>query len=567
MSTPNIRGILAGVHKHGFIYGWIDLAGSQESPKVYIYIEHEFMGVAETQTYPAQEGYQNLVSFSLLPEIYSLENIKDGCGIEAYFDLQKTLPLENSPLKLDESALRDLVEPAYARLVGFLDNIRADGTIYGWAFDPHYPENTLPIYLYADDLPLGRISALFFREDLQHAGIADGWHAFGLPLDFRPRVLARLQAGMKLHAYFDADRRYELTHSPVVLSQEILEPLRASVNPDWLDPGAVSEENHPRHALEDLDKTIKLLIKKGDFRQAFQRIYRGFEAETNISFFYEQWYFMMVKVATAAYKAGEYRPSTILFRSRRGGLCNRLHGLAVAYGFSVAMGFPLKVCWSACKHCPITWDELSELMDLSFLATTDEAEILDGFEQEAGDSVWAGEFYIDHLVYKLLSPTPEQEARISEISRQFIQSLRFSRPIMARVQEFMVSQRWDDRVVGVHVRRTDHTTFYTAGGLIREISSDEAFRARINELLAQGYHRFFLATDSMATFEKFHDEFGGKVFTRIKHFNTRQFRQTSMEDALIDLVLLSKTDIIVGSRLSTFSEFASKLNHARLILA
>lgn len=737
MSLQNAHGILVGIHAEGGIYGWAEESSHSESArKVYIFADRQLLGIAEAQyRRPDRASHgesPELAGFGLIPPLQLLAKLRPGCPIHAYFDEQQTCELENSPIELDQTAIQRLLDRAQAirqpNLVSYLEEIGSNGIVYGWAIDPYYPDETLSIYLYAETIPLGMVEAQLFREDLRQAGMGDGRRGFGFALGTRLDLLNKLHAGMPIHAYFDAERRYELAHSPVKLRWEVLESLLLANSPveplltdqeravrygglpsrpeemskhlkniapegtalqsslsEWstendaqgaingiktgkfgfhtgyedfpwwrVDLGAtrkvvaialynredVGKERakdltmeyssdgisyhklctthfvfggslsnrplfmqfeHPLdlrffritldgtnhlhldeveifvasqdgdliinggyyHSLDHLEEPIAMLLNDARFDDALISIYLGSEAEKNANLF-EQWYLKMVDAATAAHKAGAYRPQTILFRSRWGGLCNRLYSLASAYSYSVVLGMDMHICWTPSIECPSV---LHDLINTNPLTTLDVAASLELVRRNGGKVAWTGAFGMDHDLYRLLSCTRPQKERIDQLARSFIQTLDFSEIIRARVQEFMRSHEWDNSIVGVHVRSTDHTAHFTDRGRAHELSGDESFKIIINDLIAQGHGRFYLATDAIETFDKFHDWFGDRIFTRIKSYNTQQLRQTSIEDAIIDLILLSKTQKIIGSKLSTFSQFASLLGNTKLIFA
>lgn len=221
-----------GVHAEGVIYGWIDEPpGSQNPTRIYLFADGLALGIAAVQA----PGPGTQAVFALIPAIKLLAKVNPGGLLHAYFDAEQTHELENSPIPLDDASLQCLMGRAgtvhYQGFLSYLEEIRSDGLIYGWAFNPYQPDEILPIYLYAETIPLGRVETRIFRPDLYQAGLGDGRHGFGLPLRSRSPLLDRLSPDMSIHAYFDAGRRHELTNSPVKLPREILDPLYRSKPP------------------------------------------------------------------------------------------------------------------------------------------------------------------------------------------------------------------------------------------------------------------------------------------------------------------------------------------------
>lgn len=103
------------------------------------------------------------------------------------------------------------------------------------------------------------------------------------------------------------------------------------------------------------------------------------------------------------------------------------------------------------------------------------------------------------------------------------------------------------------IRRTDH---------VRAIadSPTEKFISKMKE--TDG--RFFLATDSQEIKERVKDEFGEQAI-----FNTTVARRDTPEgivDAMAEILIMSQTSVIYGSRHSSFCEAANIIGNNRLII-
>lgn len=114
--------------------------------------------------------------------------------------------------------------------------------------------------------------------------------------------------------------------------------------------------------------------------------------------------------------------------------------------------------------------------------------------------------------------------------------------------------------IGIHIRRTDH--FEAA-----KMSRTELFIELINkELIINPDIVFYLSTDSIEEAKRIIKIFGSQ---RI-YFDDKKKLQRNTKDgiqqALVDLVLLSKSNRIYGSYRSSFSEVASLLGNVKLIV-
>lgn len=130
-----------------------------------------------------------------------------------------------------------------------------------------------------------------------------------------------------------------------------------------------------------------------------------------------------------------------------------------------------------------------------------------------------------------------------------LNKLKIKKSISQKVDEFIKSNGFKD-VVGLHVRRNDNNPIRV------KTSSNELFFKEIEKILNENpKERFFLATDSKKTEKLFVERYNDKILTFKKIDNDRIKAQT-IEESLIELLILSKTKKILGSYLSTFTEIA-----------
>jgi len=115
------------------------------------------------------------------------------------------------------------------------------------------------------------------------------------------------------------------------------------------------------------------------------------------------------------------------------------------------------------------------------------------------------------------------------------------------------------QTIGIHMRRTDNVKAI-------KHSPDELFiQAMEMEIGNDADANFFVATDSEQTLNQLHAIFPGKI---ISHPNERtRNSEKGVQDALIDLICLSRTKKIYGSFWSSFSEVAAELSGIEMITA
>lgn len=113
--------------------------------------------------------------------------------------------------------------------------------------------------------------------------------------------------------------------------------------------------------------------------------------------------------------------------------------------------------------------------------------------------------------------------------------------------------------IGIHIRRTDHSTSIT-------YSSTDLFVSLIeSEIKKDSNTVFYLATDDTNESNFLHEKFGNSIISYPKKSWSRD-SQEGMEEALIELYALSKCEIIYGSLGSSYSETAAKWGGVKLKL-
>lgn len=121
------------------------------------------------------------------------------------------------------------------------------------------------------------------------------------------------------------------------------------------------------------------------------------------------------------------------------------------------------------------------------------------------------------------------------------------------VNEIVIENDNFKNVVGIHARRAEFILTSDGRG---KVSTDEKFFARMDELLKEDENtKFFLATDSKETEDAFRNKYGDKILS-LPNKNWDKASKESTINALMDLLLLSKTKRLLGTYMSTFSEMA-----------
>ena len=134
--------------------------------------------------------------------------------------------------------------------------------------------------------------------------------------------------------------------------------------------------------------------------------------------------------------------------------------------------------------------------------------------------------------------------------------IKFNKNCVNKAQSIMSGY---DRVIGLHLRRTDHGTAITQ-------SPTDLFCEKMDEEIAKdGSIRFFLATDSESEQAELINRYGDRIIVQ----NDKEWGRSTKEEmysGIIDVLCLSMCDKIYGSCGSVFSRFASEYGNKELII-
>jgi len=132
-----------------------------------------------------------------------------------------------------------------------------------------------------------------------------------------------------------------------------------------------------------------------------------------------------------------------------------------------------------------------------------------------------------------------------------------SREVSTRIEKVM--KGFSPRTIGIHIRRTDNAEAIKNSPL-------EKFSELIQkEQEEDASTSFYLSTDSPEAEEFIKEEFPGRVITYDKELSRSS--EEGIKDALVDMICLSKTEKIIGSYYSSFSEVASMIGRIPLVIA
>jgi hypothetical protein len=247
-----------------------------------------------------------------------------------------------------------------------------------------------------------------------------------------------------------------------------------------------------------------------------------------------------------------------------GGLCNRLRTIDSAVALGQDIELPVHVLWHINTRVGSSFSGLFQMpQEFYRLEEFTEAYLKQKWVSicRALDVRRPRSYCLRRDIKKLL----DQDFDFRQFSRRkrlhFKTQDRFFRPYgikrlfrpLPAIQQVIDSRcSGFENCVGVHVRRADHR-------ISMKYSPTSMFLDRMkNELQQTDCNMFFVATDDESVEELLQRTFGDRVIIHPKTNRSRDNSQ-AMEDAVIDLFCLSRTNRIIGSAFSSFTQIAAEI--------
>jgi hypothetical protein len=170
----------------------------------------------------------------------------------------------------------------------------------------------------------------------------------------------------------------------------------------------------------------------------------------------------------------------------------------------------------------------------------------------------------DEIFYEKVTGLASYSDFLKEVTR-FLRDLRPSPSITKHVREFAREHQIADRV-GVHIRHSENINEYknwarSLPGIfsLAQTSTLDGFVTEIRRLESNG-SKFFLCTDNVSVYRDLQSLFPQSLTARTITYDRQESgrnRSTSVESALIDLLLLGGCASILGTFFSSFSKLAA----------
>lgn len=270
------------------------------------------------------------------------------------------------------------------------------------------------------------------------------------------------------------------------------------------------------------------------------------------------------------------------------GLGNRLNSIYSGLYYSRRYNAPLNILWLRENCCNVGFTDLFEIPENVSIHTIYHL----GYKNRYAVKSLISDLFMKFFKTRIAYYNSEQTAALFDAKKEegicsvienfdtvcfksyrrncskehFIESMAYLRPnkeIEGRVNEIMCDFA-DKRVIGIHIRRTDHIVSIKNSSLDSFVSY---MKAESQRGTAEGQETvFYLATDD----SKIEAELT-KEFRCIPHINFSDAKSRSttagMKDAFVDMLCLSRCEKIFGSFESTFSQMAAMIGNVPLEIA
>ncbi len=216
----------------------------------------------------------------------------------------------------------------------------------------------------------------------------------------------------------------------------------------------------------------------------------------------------------------------------RHGLANRLRTIVGYLYIAEKLGRKIHFHWDTTdKECNGSWEDLFEPVEFITSCAPVPREFYYFIGQNTVDRIIKGHFPEENRA-TYSSPW------IREIELEYYLRFRIQPDILARVQEVAPQEPF----AAVHIRRTDHTVLAKEAG---KYTSFEKF----NEFI-QKHKLVYLATDSRDVQKKYPQLLRNREITKEAAL---QLRQTSLKDAMVDVLVCAQAEHFMGSGYSSFT--------------
>lgn len=269
----------------------------------------------------------------------------------------------------------------------------------------------------------------------------------------------------------------------------------------------------------------------------------------------------------------------LILIAAEGGLCNRLRVLLSAVAFREFVSQPLRVAWAVNKECAVAFDDLfcplfeeerQEADKAVRAAAPKKADFLIVPRSFAAAPATRSNLYLPRLWRsfsfdaQIKNYHPARHPSFLDLAQQYHRLylstcyalgnypptlLRHHLRPLPRLQkriDALVSQ-FSNETIGVHIRRTDNAESIAHSPTEKFVAAMDTYPTAT----------FYLATDDVSLKAHLQSRYGSRLLTQST--TARRDTLAGMEEALIDLFVLSRTSHLLGSYWSSFTDTAAEL--------
>lgn len=255
------------------------------------------------------------------------------------------------------------------------------------------------------------------------------------------------------------------------------------------------------------------------------------------------------------------------------GLGNRLNAISSAIALQHAIHCEVSVYWASSADCCCQWDDLFMPIEGISIRPLEQFCLIRRGWKYLGLPMLLRRFLFDGCFKArkicdsdfLLSPDCPYRNIYIDANKRFCPLMetqmlsRYYRPT-AELEERIsrVTSQFGVFTIGVHIRRTDH----------RAVIASNPLEGFVNLMKKQECQHpgctFYLASDDVEVKQYMNQIFPNRIITKSDVVLQRDSVE-GMKDALVELFLLARTNLIIGSRGSTFTDVASQLYDTPLV--
>lgn len=254
--------------------------------------------------------------------------------------------------------------------------------------------------------------------------------------------------------------------------------------------------------------------------------------------------------------------TAFFFLLAEGGLSNRIRALASASVLSEVLCKDIRLCWIPNYSCP---SSLSDLFDPARICSCIGINILNPIDYRRAISVCKS-FYEDRSLFSAWNYWElfvKDHGVVDWVQYYDLYKDRL-RKIFSNLSPGIIdraNQLYEKfagrRFIGVHMRGTDFKEHYEKVYHGRRLPTANDFVIELNKYSNE--YALFVCSDDDEMLREFSKSCTRSFICNDHVYHKDRYRKTSVADSLVDLVVLSRCDLVLGTFGSSFSEMACDL--------